>query len=140
MAVKFAQHNAKWYYYMEVLKTTAFAIIAFFSFVSAALSEAAASSEHNFEGSWITSDEFARLPKTDMFHRQLDSKRAAEVAAAAKIKNRHILFRKTLSLPPFLKTQNSFFPQTTMRRFTSTENSPSRGPRQAIRPIISTTK
>ena len=60
MAVKFAQHNAKWYYYMEILKTTAFAIIAFFSFVSAALSEAAASSEHNFEGSWITSDEFAR--------------------------------------------------------------------------------
>lgn len=109
MAVKFAQHSAKWYYYMEILKTTAFAIIAFFSFVSAALSEAAASSEHNFEGSWITSDEFARLPKTDMFHRQLDSKRAAEVAAAAKIKNRHILFRKTFELAAVPENAKLFF-------------------------------
>ena len=85
------------------------AAIAFFSFVSAALSETAATSEHNFEGVWITSDEFANIPKTDVFHRQLDRKRAAEVAAAAKIKNRHVLFRKTFELVDIPKNAKLFF-------------------------------
>ncbi|MFR6033700.1 MAG: hypothetical protein ACLUKN_11310 [Bacilli bacterium] len=74
-----------------------------------------------------------------MFHRQLDSKRAAEVAAAAKIKNRHILFRKLLSLPPFLKTQNSFSADDYAKIYINGKFAV-QGPQQAIRPIISTTK
>ena len=94
---------------MGIFKTSVLAAIAFFSFVSAALSETAATSEHNFEGVWITSDEFANIPKTDVFHRQLDRKRAAEVAAAAKIKNRHVLFRKTFELVDIPKNAKLFF-------------------------------
>ena len=65
----------------------------------AAAQDSAPTPEHAFEGEWISSPEFAFMPKQNVFHRQLDNAAAARVKdAAAKITNRHILFRKTFML------------------------------------------
>lgn len=58
-----------------------------------------ATGNHNFEGKWITTPEFENLPKTNVFHRQLDKRSEKKVRdLASKIQNRHILFRKTFQL------------------------------------------
>ncbi len=58
-----------------------------------------ATGNHNFEGKWITTPEFENLPKTNVFHRQLDKRSEKKVSdLASKIQNRHILFRKTFQL------------------------------------------
>ncbi len=47
--------------------------------------------EHNFQGVWITDEEFCDLLPRDVFHRQLDFRKLP----CDEHRNRHILFRKT---------------------------------------------
>lgn len=94
---------------MHFLKITTHTIIAFLSFAPLVFSATQPTSKHTFEGVWISSDEFANLAEINVFHRQLDRKRAAEIASAAKIKNRHVLFRKTFDLSAAPKSAKLFF-------------------------------
>ena len=69
-----------------------------------------ATSKHSFDGKWITTTEFEKLPKIDVFHRQLDTKKAKYVKALAdKIQNRHILFRKEFELKGSPRNTKLFF-------------------------------
>lgn len=69
-----------------------------------------ATSKHSFEGKWITTAEFENLPKTNVFHRQLDKQSAKRVKELAKkIQNRHILFRKTFNLKSIPQNAKLFF-------------------------------
>ena len=49
---------------------------------------------HDFVGSWITTEEFAGLQPRNVFHRQLDT----SVQLPEEHTNRHILFRKKLNI------------------------------------------
>ncbi|MBO5255724.1 MAG: family 78 glycoside hydrolase catalytic domain, partial [Opitutales bacterium] len=69
-----------------------------------------ATSNHNFDGKWITTPEFSNLEKTNVFHRQLDKQSAKRVRELAKkIQNRHILFRKIFHLNSLPKNAKLFF-------------------------------
>ena len=63
--------------------------------------------EHDFEGRWITTAEFAALPVRNVFHRQLD--RAAREALRPVVRNRHVLFRAEFSLDRVPESARLFF-------------------------------
>ena len=85
-------------------------LILLFSISSFAITNRNATSNHDFQGQWITSPEFENLPKTNVFHRQLDKNSAKKVKElASKIRNRHILFRKNFSLDKIPQNAKLFF-------------------------------
>jgi len=51
--------------------------------------------EHHFLGKWITTEEFCNLQPRNVFHRQLDPL----PLDCSDHRNRHVLFRKSVSLP-----------------------------------------
>ena len=51
--------------------------------------------EHVFQGKWITSGRFAALEKRNVFHRQLAP---AVPPEAPELQNRHVLFRRKFTL------------------------------------------
>ncbi len=65
--------------------------------------------KHNFKGVWITSPEFENLPKINVFHRQKDKARAAQLRKLAKVTNRHILFRKEFQVSELPGNASIFF-------------------------------
>ena len=62
-----------------------------------------------FSGEWITTPMFENLQKINVFRRQLDGKRAAEIKKLSTIRNKHILFRKTFELPEAVKNARIYF-------------------------------
>ena len=54
---------------------------------------------HTFSGKWITDQEFYQLPPRNVFFRQLKRQKLD----CSEHRNRHILFRKTVSCPSFQK-------------------------------------
>lgn len=60
--------------------------------------------EHSFKGKWITDEEFYALEKRNIFHRQLDKKELP----CTQHRNRHILFRKKISLEETVKNANIY--------------------------------
>lgn len=57
---------------------------------------AAGAPVHDFQGTWITTGEFLHLPRLNVFHRQLDT--AARGRIENRVRNRHILFRRSFEL------------------------------------------
>lgn len=55
---------------------------------------------HEFRSQWITNEDFAPLAPLKVFHKESEN---PELYHEEKYRNRHILFRKKITLPAFSK-------------------------------------
>lgn len=63
--------------------------------------------EHEFTGNWITAGEFLPLPRLNVFHRQLDTEARGRIDN--RVRNRHILFRRSFQLDEIPEQAELFF-------------------------------
>ena len=98
------------------MKTSKITKIFFFLITTIAVSTAFAqsqknaTSQHFFNGEWITTPEFENKPKLNIFHREVNKQRRDEILKlSTDLQNRHILFRKDFTISSLPKTTKLFF-------------------------------